>query len=121
MHCGKPPCIEVCPAGAVSKRSEDGIVVVDRDKCNGCQNCFPACPYGVPQFGDDGTMQMCDFCTGVDREPACAVSCPSGALTYGTLGELLEIAKGKVIKSMGGTTKPAVVITGEFPLSNLVV
>ena len=121
MHCGKPPCVEVCPTGAMSKRSEDGIVVVDRDKCNGCRDCFLACPYGVPQFGHDGIMQMCDFCSGIDAEPACAASCPAGALSYGTLDELLKLAKGKVVKSMGGTTKPAVVIAGEFPLSGLVV
>jgi anaerobic dimethyl sulfoxide reductase subunit B (iron-sulfur subunit) len=113
--------MEVCPTGAVSKRSEDGIVAVDRDKCNGCQDCFSACPYGVPQFGHDGIMQMCDFCTGIDMEPACAASCPTGALGYGTLDELLKLAKGKVVKSMGGTTKPSVVIAGELPLSSLVV
>jgi Fe-S-cluster-containing dehydrogenase component len=120
MHCGKPACVEVCPTGAISKRGEDGIVVVDRGKCNGCQDCFSACPYGVPQFGHDGIMQMCDFCTGINVEPACALSCPTEALKIGTLDELLKMAKGKVVKSMGGTTKPAVVIAGEFPLSGLV-
>jgi Fe-S-cluster-containing dehydrogenase component len=121
MHCGKPACAEACPTGAIAKRSEDGIVIVDSGKCNGCQDCFSACPYGVPQFGEEGIMQKCDFCTGIDIEPACAVSCPSGALSFGTLDELLGMAKGKVVKSMGGTTKPSVVIAGELPLSSLVV
>ena len=110
MHCGKPACVEVCPTGAISKRAEDGIVVVDRDKCNGCRECLPACPYGVPQFGDDGTMQKCDFCIGIGREPACAVSCPAEALSFGTLDELLEMATGKAIKRMDGITEPSIVV-----------
>lgn len=120
MHCGKPACIEACPTGAISKRSEDGIVVVDRDKCNGCQDCFSACPYGVPQFGDDGIMQMCDFCTGMNIEPACAVWCPTEALNFGTLDALLEMAKGKAAKRMGGPTEPSVIIVGESPVASLV-
>jgi anaerobic dimethyl sulfoxide reductase subunit B (iron-sulfur subunit) len=121
MHCGKPACIEVCPTGAISKRSEDGIVVVDRDKCNGCQDCFSACPYGVPEFGDDGIMQMCDFCTGINMEPACTISCPTEALKFGTLDELLEMAKGKAARRMGGPAEPSVIIAGELQLGSLVV
>jgi anaerobic dimethyl sulfoxide reductase subunit B (iron-sulfur subunit) len=121
MHCGKPACIEVCPTGAISKRGEDGIVVVDRNKCNGCQDCFSACPYGVPQFGDDGVMQMCDFCVGINMEPACAVSCPAEALGFGTLDELSEMAKGKGAKRMGGPTEPSIIIVGELQPAGLVI
>ena len=124
MHCGKPTCIEACSTGAISKRTEDGIVVVDRDKCigsHGCRECFSACPYGVPQFGDGGIMQMCDFCTGIDIEPACAACCPTEAFKFGTLDELLEMGKGKGAKRMEGPTDPSVVIAGEFPLSSLIV
>ena len=112
MHCGKPPCIEVCPTGAISKRSEDGIVVVNRDKCNGCQDCFPACPYGVPQFGKDGIMQKCDFCTGLGKAPECAESCPAEALDYGILDKLLKKAKekGKSARRMEGPTRPSIII-----------
>jgi anaerobic dimethyl sulfoxide reductase subunit B (iron-sulfur subunit) len=119
MHCGKPACVEVCPTGAISKRSEDGIVVVDRDKCNGCQDCFSACPYGVPQFADNGIMEMCDFCAGMNIEPACALSCPTEALEFGKLDELLELAKGKAARRMGGPTEPSIIIAGELPLTDL--
>jgi anaerobic dimethyl sulfoxide reductase subunit B (iron-sulfur subunit) len=122
MHCGKPPCIEACPTGAISKRDDDGIVVVDREKCigsHGCRECFSACPYGVPQFGEDGIMQMCDFCTGINMEPACAASCPTEALRFGSLDELLERAKGKMASRMGGPTEPSIVIVGELPLTRL--
>jgi anaerobic dimethyl sulfoxide reductase subunit B (iron-sulfur subunit) len=82
-HCPKPACAAACPTGALSKRAEDGIVVVDLEKCDGCGDCLPACPYGVPQFGTDGKMQKCDYCLSVGVEPVCARSCPSGALTFG--------------------------------------
>jgi anaerobic dimethyl sulfoxide reductase subunit B (iron-sulfur subunit) len=110
MHCEKPACAAVCPTGAIIKRAEDGIVVVDRAKCNGCQDCLSACPYGVPQFGGDGTMQKCDYCVETGREPACAVSCPAEALNFGTLDELLKMATGKAIKRMDGTTQPSLII-----------
>jgi anaerobic dimethyl sulfoxide reductase subunit B (iron-sulfur subunit) len=121
MHCGKPPCIEACPTGAISKRDEDGIVVVDRDKCNGCRDCLPACPYGVPQFGEDGIMQMCDFCTGIDIEPACAASCPTEALKFGALDELLVQEKRKGANRMGGPTEPSVIIAGESQFPSMVI
>lgn len=119
MHCGKPACIEACPTRAIDKRGEDGIVVVDRDKCNGCRDCFQACPYGVPQFGDDGIMQKCDFCARISTEPACAVHCPTQALRFGTLDGLLETAKGKGAKRMGGPTEPSIIIAGELQVASL--
>lgn len=61
LHCEKPSCAAACPTGAISKRPEDGIVIVDKAKCNGCKDCFEACPYGIPQFGKDGKMQKCDY------------------------------------------------------------
>jgi len=120
MHCGKPTCIEACPTGAISKRGEDGIVVVDGGKCDGCRDCFPACPYGVPQFSDDGIMQVCDFCARINREPACVASCPAKALNFGALDELLEMAKGKTARRMAGPTEPSVTTAGELPIASLV-
>lgn len=50
FHCGKPWCIEVCPAGATFKREQDGIVVIDYERCIGCRYCITACPYGARYF-----------------------------------------------------------------------
>jgi anaerobic dimethyl sulfoxide reductase subunit B (iron-sulfur subunit) len=110
MHCEKPACIAACPTGAIIKRPEDGIVVVDRGKCNGCQDCFSACPYGVPQFGGDGIMQKCDFCLGTGGDPVCAASCPSEALNFGILDELLATKTGNTTMRMDGTTGPSMII-----------
>jgi Fe-S-cluster-containing dehydrogenase component len=46
MQCDEPSCMEVCPTGATQKR-DDGIVIVEKDKCMGCKACIMACPYGA--------------------------------------------------------------------------
>jgi anaerobic dimethyl sulfoxide reductase subunit B (iron-sulfur subunit) len=89
-HCAKAPCVAVCPNGAISQRIEDGIVVVDTQKCAGCRSCFEACPFGIPQYNEDGIMQKCDMC--LDRleqgqPPICAATCPTQALRWVTQEE----------------------------------
>jgi anaerobic dimethyl sulfoxide reductase subunit B len=93
LHCGEPPCEAICPRGAITKRPEDGIVTVDKEKCFGCHLCLTACPFGVPQFGRDGKMEKCDLCLDLineGKEPACVATCPAEALRFGTLEELGE-------------------------------
>jgi anaerobic dimethyl sulfoxide reductase subunit B len=95
-HCAHPSCLTACPVGAISKRPEDGIVVVDREICLGrdqCGQCLEACPYEAPQFGpeEDPRMQKCDLC--LDRlirgeKPVCVLSCPMEAITVGPLESL---------------------------------
>jgi Fe-S-cluster-containing dehydrogenase component len=49
MHCADPPCVKVCPTGASSKR-EDGIVLVDYERCIGCKACIVSCPYRARHY-----------------------------------------------------------------------
>jgi len=96
-HCTNPPCAGVCPVEAIFKRTSDGIVVVDRDKCPGnmdCRSaCFKACPWNAPQFdpGKNAKMQKCDLCLErleKGRQTICVEACPMYALDVGPLSEL---------------------------------
>jgi len=111
-HCERPSCLSACPTNAIVKRAEDGVVVVHRDDCIGCQACADACPYGAPQFGADGRMEKCNLC--VDRkqaglEPACVATCASAALKYGEIGTLQASASEKGGERLAGPNKPAAV------------
>src|SRR3970282_1928482 len=69
MHCSDAPCMAVCPVDCFYK-TEDGVVLHDKDLCIGCGYCFYACPFGAPQFpqagafGLRGKMDKCTFCAG---------------------------------------------------------
>lgn len=115
QHCGKPACAAVCPTGAITKRAEDGIVVVDQSKCIGCRYCFFACPFGAPQYGEDGTMQKCNFCLSRiadGKKPACVESCPAKALHAGTMEYLAKLASAKSALKLTGASQPSIMLTG---------
>ena len=114
MHCAKPACVGVCPTGAISKRSQDGIVVVDRNRCIGCRYCLFACPFGAPQFGLDGLMIKCDMCLEfqqIGKEPACVSTCFYGALHFGPLDELADLAAERTARRLAGSTEPSVLVS----------
>lgn len=114
MHCEQPACEAVCPTGAISKRTEDGIVVVDQNKCIGCHYCFFACPFGVPAYGN-GVMQKCDLCLSQNLEegadPRCVATCPTKALHAGTMEELAEMVRQKVAEKLATSTIPSMFIS----------
>jgi len=96
FHCSEAACVPACPAGAISKRTHDGIVTVDSDACLGkdaCSECLDACPYDSPQFGaeESAKMQKCDLCQDrleEGKKPICVDSCPMRALDSGPIEEL---------------------------------
>ena len=62
-HCLNPSCAASCPSGAIYKRSEDGIVLVDQDKCRGWRKCVTGCPYKKVYFNHrTGKAEKCTFC-----------------------------------------------------------
>lgn len=114
-HCEDAPCERVCPTGATFTR-EDGIVLVDDQKCIGCGSCVVACPYDqrtkieadmlkTGLFGDGhltpfeeqgytrftpGTVVKCTFCherVDAGMDPACVATCPTDARIFGDLDD----------------------------------
>jgi molybdopterin-containing oxidoreductase family iron-sulfur binding subunit len=110
-HCDNPLCVSVCPVGATYKRN-DGIVLIDNDRCIGCKFCMTGCPYSTrvfawkhyPEFDEDkepyspeasspgkeGTVSKCDFCPDlvrIGKLPYCAQACPMGVIYFGDLDE----------------------------------
>lgn len=112
MHCEDPACVSVCPVGAISKREEDGLVVGDAERCIGCRSCALACPFDVPKYRDDKTMDKCDGCLSlgraIDEEPRCVITCPTRALKFGSLSEMERLAQAKGGERMEGPTEPSV-------------
>ncbi len=79
-HCTHPACLEACPRKAIVKRPEDGIVLVDEDRCRGFRFCMEACPYKKIYFNQSRKLaQKCIFCFPRVEQgvaPACARQCP---------------------------------------------
>jgi nitrate reductase beta subunit len=62
-HCLNPACVAACPSGAIYKREEDGIVLIDQDKCRGWRMCVSGCPYKKIYFNwSSGKSEKCIFC-----------------------------------------------------------
>jgi Fe-S-cluster-containing dehydrogenase component len=101
MHCISPACASACPVRAMDKKPE-GPVTYDPTNCLGCRYCMIACPFDIPKYEYDSNtprVRKCQFCAerqAAGLKPACTEVCPSGALTFGRRGELLELAKTRI-------------------------
>ena len=84
-HCLNPSCVASCPSGAMYKRSEDGIVLVDQDRCRGWRMCVTGCPYKKVYFNHrTGKAEKCTFCyprVEVGLPTVCSETCV-GRLRY---------------------------------------
>lgn len=62
-HCLNPTCVAACPSGSIYKREEDGVVLIDQDKCRGWRMCVSACPYKKIYYNwETGKSEKCTFC-----------------------------------------------------------
>ena len=106
MHCFDPSCVSACTVGAL-QRNEDGIVHYDQDICIGCRYCIYACPFGVPNYEWKEQFPLvvkCDMCMsrlGEGEQPACAQTCPTGAIQFGKYEDMVELAHKRINENPG--------------------
>ena len=96
-HCTHPSCVEACPRKAIYKRQEDGIVLVDQERCRGYRYCVEGCPYKKVYYNAmTKTSEKCIFCypriegdgpDGEVRPPSCAADCPPQLRMVGFLDD----------------------------------
>ena len=107
MHCVDPACVSACPASAMTKNEDTGVVQYNKDKCIGCRYCQVACPYGIPRYEWDKAfpqIRKCELCRERAKEgkiPACAEACPTGATISGPTTDLLAEAKKRLAAKPG--------------------
>ena len=101
MNCLDPTCASVCPVRAFRKTA-DGPVVYDQNRCIGCRYCMQACPFGVPTYQWNSRLPVvkkCDMCAdrlAAGRPTACAEICPTGATKFGERDALLAEAQQRI-------------------------
>ncbi|MDY3116078.1 MAG: 4Fe-4S dicluster domain-containing protein [Sutterella sp.] len=88
--CKNAPCVTVCPTGA-SYRTEDGQILINKEKCIGCKLCMKACPYGARSFNEQTkVVEKCTLCNhlqAIGEQPACVKVCCARARFFGDIDD----------------------------------
>lgn len=101
MHCGNPGCLKACPAPGAIVQYSNGIVDFQEENCIGCDYCLTGCPFNIPRLSKkDHKVYKCTLCSdrvAVGLEPACAKTCPTGAIVFGSKEDMLHHAEGRIV------------------------
>ena len=96
MHCADPGCLKACPSPGAIVQYSNGIVDFVHENCIGCGYCIKGCPFNIPRISQvDQKAYKCTLCSdrvAVGQGPACAKSCPTHAITFGTKEQMLKDA-----------------------------
>ncbi len=107
MHCEDPGCLKACPSPGAIVQYTNGIVDFHEENCIGCGYCVTGCPFDVPRISEkDKKAYKCTLCSdrvAVGQEPACAKTCPTGAIVFGTKEDMQQHASERIedLKSRG--------------------
>ena len=86
LNCEEPPCMNICPTGALQRPEPEGMVKVQEDVCIGCAMCVNACPIGAMTLDPvEGIAAKCDLCQG---DPQCVSYCPAKVLKLTDAGQM---------------------------------
>lgn len=73
QFCKEPSCVSACPIEALSQDETTGVIELDSERCNGCEACVSACPFGAMFFDVKQVRPFtCDLCRG---DPECVKVC----------------------------------------------
>ena len=80
-HCEDPLCVKSCISGALT--IEDGVIMIDQEKCVGCYTCILSCPYGAIMPSEGVAIQKCELCVNnAGGEPTCVKHCINNAIVF---------------------------------------
>src|ERR1700751_2886916 len=107
MHCDDPGCLKACPSPGAIVQYTNGIVDFVSANCIGCGYCVKGFPFNIPRISKvDAKAYKCTLCSDrvvVGQAPACAKSCPTQAIVFGTRSEMMAHADKRIadLKSRG--------------------